>query len=240
LIYRSRIIPDRVTLIDLRNHPLLQPMLYQFSTAALNPSDIASAIRSILRRHKHLDVILGEAVRIDTATREVHLADGAAISYDYLAVAPGARHSYFGHPEWESAAPGLKALEDAVEIRRRVLLAFERAEREPVAAARHELLTFVVIGGGPTGVEVAGALAEIRRFVLARDFRHIDPREAEVVLLEAGPRILPSYPEKLSARAKAELRELGVIVRESSTVTHVHEDAVEVEGGLRIPTTTVV
>jgi NADH dehydrogenase len=215
-------------------------MLYQVASAALNPSDIASPIRSILRRNRHLDVMLGEAVRIDTDARFVHLADGASVSYDYLAVAPGARHSYFGHPEWESAAPGLKSIEDAVEIRRRVLLAFERAEREPSASARHELLTFVVVGGGPTGVEVAGALAEIRRFVLARDFRHIDPREAEVVLLEAGPRILPSYPDKLSARAKHELRELGVIVRESSTVTTVHDDAVEVEGGLRIPTTTVV
>jgi NADH dehydrogenase len=230
----------RVTLIDRRNHHLFQPMLYQVATAALNPSDIASPIRSILRRHEHLDVILGEAVRVDTNARTVHLADGDTVSYDFLAVAPGARHSYFGHPEWESAAPGLKSLEDAVEIRRRVLLAFERAEREPSASARHELLTFVVVGGGPTGVEVAGALAEIRRFALARDFRHIDPREAEVMLLEAGPRILPSYPECLSARAKAELRELGVIVRESSAVTTVHSDAVEVEGGLRIPTTTVV
>jgi NADH dehydrogenase len=240
LAKRLKRAPVRVTLIDRRNHHLFQPMLYQVATAALNPSDIASPIRSILRRHKHLEVILGEAVRIDTSARAVHLADGATISYDYLAVAPGARHSYFGHPEWEPSAPGLKSLEDAVEIRRRVLLAFERAERETSAAARHELLTFVVIGGGPTGVEVAGALAEIRRFALARDFRHIDPREAEVLLLEAGPRILPSYPEGLSARAKAELRELGVIVRESSTVTHVHDDAVEVEGGLRIPTTTVV
>lgn len=240
LAKRLKRAPVQVTLIDRRNHHLFQPMLYQVATAALNPSDIASPIRSILRKHDHLDVILGEAVRIDTATRTVHLADGASISYDFLAVAPGARHSYFGHPEWESSAPGLKSLEDAVEIRRRVLLAFERAEREPSASARHELLTFVVVGGGPTGVEVAGALAEIRRFALARDFRHIDPREAEVVLLEAGPRILPSYPETLSARAKAELRDLGVIVRESSMVTTVHDDAVEVEGGLRIPTTTVV
>jgi NADH dehydrogenase len=230
----------RVTLIDRRNHHLFQPMLYQVATAALNPSDIASPIRSILRKHRNLEVILGEASRIDVASRTVHLADGATVTYDYLAVAPGARHSYFGHPEWESAAPGLKSIEDAVEIRRRVLLAFERAEREPDASARHELLTFVVVGGGPTGVEVAGALAEIRRFVLARDFRHIDPREAEVVLLEAGERILPSYPADLSARAKAELRELGVLVRESSLVTTVHDDAVEVQGGLRIPTTTVV
>lgn len=240
LAKRLKRAPVRVTVIDRRNHHLFQPMLYQVASAALNPSDIASPIRSILRHHANLDVMLAEAVRIDTAARQVHLADGGVVGYDYVAVAPGARHSYFGHPEWESSAPGLKSLEDAVEIRRRVLLAFERAERETDASARHELLTFVVVGGGPTGVEVAGALAEIRRFALARDFRHIDPREAEVVLLEAGPRILPSYPPKLSARAKADLRDLGVNVRESSTVTAVHADAVEVQGGLRIPTTTVV
>lgn len=229
----------RITVIDRRNHHLFQPMLYQVATAALNPADIAAPIRSVLRRHRNTEVLLGEVDRVDPAARTVHLADGATIGYDYLAVAPGARHSYFGHPEWEPAAPGLKSLEDALEIRRRVLLAFERAEREADPALRHELLTFVVVGGGPTGVEVAGALAEIRRFALARDFRHIDPREAAVLLLEGGPRILPSYPESLSARAKADLRRLGVIVREETLVTRVTDSTVEA-GALRIPATTVV
>lgn len=240
LAKRLRRAPVRVTLIDRRNHHLFQPMLYQVASAALNPSDIASPIRSILRRQRNTEVLLGDVTRVDVENRTVHLADGAAISYDYAVVAPGARHSYFGRPEWESDAPGLKAIEDAVEIRRRVLLAFEQAEREPDANRRHELLTFVVVGGGPTGVEVAGALAEIRKYVLSRDFRHIDPREAEVVLLEGGPRILSTYPESLSARAKADLRGLGVVVRESTTVTGVHSDSVETKDGLRIPTSTVV
>lgn len=239
LAKRLRGAPLRITLIDRRNHHLFQPMLYQVATAALNPADIAAPIRSVLRRYRNTEVLLGEVAQIDTAARTVHLADGADLAYDFLVVAPGARHSYFGHPEWEGAAPGLKSLEDALEIRRRVLLAFERAERESDAALRHELLTFVVIGGGPTGVEVAGALGEIRRFALARDFRHIDPREAAVLLLEGGPRILPSYPPSLSARAKADLRRLGVIVREETLVTRVTESAVEA-GALRIPASTVV
>lgn len=239
LAKRLRRAPIRITLIDRRNHHLFQPMLYQVATAALNPADIAAPIRSVLRRHRNTEVLLGDVDRVDVEGRTVHLADGETIAYDYLAVAPGARHSYFGHPEWEGDAPGLKSLEDALEIRRRVLLAFERAEREDDAAVRHELLTFVVVGGGPTGVEVAGALAEIRKFALARDFRHIDPREAAVVLLEGGPRILPTYPPALSARAKADLRRLGVIVREETMVTRVTPNAVEA-GELRIPSSTIV
>ena len=231
--------PVRITLIDRRNHHLFQPMLYQVATAALNPADIASPIRSILHRQANAEVLLGDVAAIDVVRRMVRLADGTEIAYDYCAVAPGARHAYFGHPEWEALAPGLKNLEDALDVRRRILLAFERAEREPDPAKRHHLLTFVIVGGGPTGVEVAGAVAEIRRYALARDFRHIDPREATVVLLEGGPRILASYPETLSARAKADLRSLGVEVRENTFVTSIDPDAVEASGW-RIPTTTVI
>ncbi|MGH7523801.1 MAG: NAD(P)/FAD-dependent oxidoreductase, partial [Gemmatimonadales bacterium] len=228
-----------ITLVDRRNHHLFQPMLYQVATAALNPSDIASPIRSILRHQKNVEVMLGEAARVDVGARQVHLADGAVLPYDYCAIATGARHSYFGHDEWEPLAPGLKSIEDALEIRRRIFLAFERAEREPDVARRQQLLTFVIVGGGPTGVELAGALAEIRRFALSRDFRHIDPREATVTLLEGGPRILAAYPPKLSHRAKMDLRDLGVDVRENTFVTAIHADAVEA-AGWRIPTTTVI
>jgi NADH dehydrogenase len=231
--------PVRVTLVDRHNHHLFQPMLYQVATAGLNPSDIASPIRSILRRSKNTEVLLAEVDAVDPKARRVHLTDGDALTYDYLIVATGAHHSYFGHDEWEPLAPGLKSLEDALEIRRRVLLAFERAERETDPVRRHAYLTFVIVGGGPTGVEMAGAVAEIRRYALRRDFRRIDPGEATVMLLEGGPRLLPSYPPKLSDEAKLELRRLGVEVRTETLVTDIRPGSVGAAGWI-IPTQTVV
>jgi NADH dehydrogenase len=231
--------PVRVTVVDRHNHHNFQPMLYQVATAALSPSDIASPIRSILRHHRNSEVILGEVVRIDAEERKVSLADGSVLDYDYLIVGLGARHSYFGHEGWEAFAPGLKEIDDGLEIKRRILLAFERAEREPDIVQRQAHLTFVVVGGGPTGVEVAGALAEIRRYALTRDFRHIDSREASVLLLEGGERILSSYPPTLSAKAKKTLRDLGVEVREQTLVTGIDADSVHA-AGWRIPTRTVV
>jgi len=231
--------PVRVTLLDRRNHHLFQPMLYQVATAALNPSDIAAPIRSVLRDQPNTEVLLGEAESIDTARRRVVLTDGADSSYDYLIVATGARHSYFGHDEWEPLAPGLKSIEDAVTIRQRVLLAFEKAEREPDPVRRQALLTFVVIGGGPTGVEMAGAVAELRRYALPRDFRRIDAGEATVLLLEGGTRLLPSYPPSLSDKAKRELRRLGVEVRTETLVTNVRPGSVAA-AGWTIPTQTVI
>jgi len=228
-----------VTVVDRRNHHLFQPMLYQVATAGLNPSDIASPIRSILRASKNTEVLLAEVRDIDVNARTVRFTDGATASYDYLVVATGARHSYFGHDEWEPLAPGLKSLEDALEIRRRVLLAFEHAERETDPVRRHAYLTFVIVGGGPTGVEMAGAVAEIRRYALRRDFRHIDPGEATVMLLEGGPRLLPSYPENLSAQAKQKLRRLGVEVRTETLVTDIRPGSVNAAGWV-IPTQTVI
>jgi NADH dehydrogenase len=231
--------PVRVTVVDRRNHHLFQPMLYQVATAGLNPSDIASPIRSILRASKNTEVLLAEVRDIDVDARTVRFTDGATSGYDYLVVATGAHHSYFGHDEWEPLAPGLKSLEDALEIRRRVLLAFEYAERETDPVRRHAYLTFVIVGGGPTGVEMAGAVAEIRRYALRRDFRHIDPGEATVMLLEGGPRLLPSYPENLSAQAKQKLRRLGVEVRTETLVTDIRPGSVNAAGWV-IPTQTVI
>jgi len=220
--------PVRVTVVDRRNHHLFQPLLYQVATATLSPGDIAYPIRSILRRQKNASVLLAEVVAIHTATRRVVLSDGQ-IDYDYLILATGARHAYFGHDDWEAYAPGLKSLEDALEIRRRILLAFEKAERETDAGRRRALLTFVLVGGGPTGAELAGAIAEISRHVLVSDFRSIDPREARIVLVEAGARILPSFPPELSARAEESLKKLGVEVRTGSPVTAIGPGSVNLE-----------
>ena len=231
--------PVHVTLVDRRNHHLFQPMLYQVATAALSPSDIAAPIRSVLSRESNAEVLLGEVVEVDTASREIGFGDGSRIAYDYLVMAPGARHSYFGHDEWESLAPGLKNLEDALEIRRRVLLAFELAERATDPAVRKAYLTFVIVGAGATGVEMAGALAELRRYALRADFRRIDSREATVMLLEGTDRVLGSYPEGLRRKTIDVLRDLGVDVRLSTMVTDVRADAV-VAGGETIPTRTVI
>ncbi len=231
--------PVRVTVVDRRNHHLFQPLLYQVATAGLNPSDIAAPIRSILRRQQNATVLLGEVIDVDTGGRTVMLSDGARMDYDYLILAAGTRHSYFGRPEWERYAPGLKTVEDALEIRRRVLLAFERAERTDDREERTAQLTFVVVGGGPTGVEMAGAVAEIAFRVMRRDFRRIDPAEAQVLLLEAADRVLLSYPESLSRRAKRQLERLGVDVRLGEMVKVVDASGVECSSG-RIAARTVI
>jgi NADH dehydrogenase len=212
--------PVRVTIVDRRNHHVFQPLLYQVASAALSPGDIASPIRWILRGQENVDVALAEVSAVDTRNRRLVLTDGE-LQYDYLILASGATHAYFGHPEWQHTAPGLKTLEDALEIRRRTLLAFERAEREPDPVKRQRLLTFVVIGGGPTGVEMAGALAEISRQSLARDFRHFDPSSARIFLLEAGSSVLATFPERLREAARADLTRLGVNVRTGKAVTNV-------------------
>jgi NADH dehydrogenase len=219
--------PVRITVIDRRNHHLFQPLLYQVATAGLSPGDIAHPIRAILSRQKNVRVLLAEASAVDLQSKKVILRDGE-ITYDYLILATGVRHAYFGHNEWEKWAPGLKSLEDALEMRRRILLAFEKAEREPEEARRRELLTFLVIGGGPTGVELAGAIAEISTQVMARDFRTIDPGEARVILVEGGARILPSYPDDLSAKAEKSLAQLGVQVWKGAPVTSITEKEVRV------------
>jgi NADH:ubiquinone reductase (H+-translocating) len=230
--------PIRLTMIDRRNHHLFQPLLYQVATAALNPSDIASPIRRILRRQRNASVILGEASSIDTRQKIVQLLDGE-VAYDYLIVASGATHSYFGHEEWLEPAPGLKTLEDAVEIRRRVLVAYEAAEREIDPAEVANWMTFVIIGGGPTGVEMAGALAEISRRVLMRDFRKIDPGKARIVLIEAGPKVLPAMSPESSVSARRQLERLGVEVITDSPVTLVDDRGVT-HGGMRLESRTAI
>jgi NADH:ubiquinone reductase (H+-translocating) len=218
--------PVKVTLLDRRNHHIFQPLLYQVATAALNPSDIAHPIRSVLSRQRNCEVLLAEVVSVDVPNKQVVLRDGR-VDYDFLIVATGATHSYFGKDQWAEAAPGLKTLEDATEIRRRVLYAFEAAERTTDDEARRALLSFVVVGGGATGVEIAGALAELSRHALARDFRHIDPKQARILLIEGGPRILPAYPEDLSASSLDQLKDLGVEVWLNSPVTDISEQGVK-------------
>ena len=229
----------RVTVVDRTNHHLFQPLLYQVAMAGLSPAEIAQPIRSILARQENVTVLLAEVSKIDLAGKSVALADGAALKYDFLVLATGAKTAYFGHPEWERFAPGLKALDDAVEIRRRVLLAFETAEREPDAAKRRELLTFVVIGAGPTGVEMAGAISELAKFALSEDFRAISPGEARVVLVEGGDRVLPAMPSDLSERAREQLADLDVELRLGVRVTDIDAHGV-VLGDERLLAATVV
>lgn len=228
----------KITLVDRRNYHLFQPLLYQVATAALNPSDIAAPIRGVLRKQQNVSVIMGDATGIDTDRRIVTLADGA-LAYDILIIATGATHSYFGHPEWEESAPGLKTIEDALEIRRRVLRAFEAAERESDPARQRAWLNFVIVGGGPTGVELAGALSEIARQTMIRDFRRINPSSARVILIEGLNRVLPPYPPVLSEKAAAQLRGLGVEVMTNAIVTSITDHDVRV-GETTIPTRTVL
>jgi NADH dehydrogenase len=217
--------PVEVTVVDRTNHHVFQPLLYQVATASLSPSQIAYPIRGVLRHQKNTRVLLADVVAVDPARRVVKLSDGE-LAYDWLILAPGARHSYFGHAEWEPFAPGLKTLDDALEIRSRILVAFERAERESDPERRRALLTFVVVGGGPTGVELAGAIGEIACKVMARDFRSIDTRDARTILVEAGPRILPAFPADLSEKAERSLERLCVEVRTGEAVTRMESGAV--------------
>jgi NADH:quinone reductase (non-electrogenic) len=226
-----------VTVIDRTNHHVFQPLLYQVATATLAPSDIAAPIRWLLRKQKNTTVLLADVLRVDCEHRRLHLSDGGPLHYDYLIIAAGARHSYFGHDEWEAEAPGLKSIEDAIELRRRWLLAFERAERTDDPREREANLTFVIIGAGPTGVELAGMLPTIARYALPADFRHIDTRRARVILLEGGPRVLPTYPDDLSDSAVNALEELGVDVRTGARARV--EDGAVVVGDERIEARTI-
>ncbi len=229
--------PVRVTLVDRQNHHLFQPLLYQVATATLSPSDIASPLRGILGRHG-IGVLLAEAMGVDVPGKRLLLADGA-LAYDFLILATGATHSYFGNEHWARHTMGLKTIEDALEIRRRVLLAFELAEREPDPVRRRELLTFVIIGAGATGVEMAGALAEISRHALVRDFQNIDPSQARILLLEGAAHVLPTYSEHLSLKARRSLEKLGVEVRTSTRVTNIDEAGVSI-GAERILARTMI
>src|SRR5215207_1910513 len=223
--------PVDVILIDRKNHHVFQPLLYQVATAVLSPGEIAQPIRRILHYAKNIEVILGEVVDFGIDSNEVRLEDGTDVPFDYLIVAAGARHAYFGHDDWEVSAPGLKTLEDAVEIRRRVLLAFELAERDAYLKGMHDQLNFVVVGGGPTGVELAGAIADIARQALAKDFKAIDTRKTRVMLFEGSDRVLGTFASDLSESAKSQLESLGVDVRLNSFVTDIAPGKVKVGGG---------
>ena len=227
-----------VTLVDRQNYHLFQPLLYQVATAGLSPGDIATPIRSLVARQSNVSVRMGEVVGVDLPNKRVQLTDGV-LDYDFVIIATGVSHAYFGHDAWERFAPGLKTLDDALEMRRRVLTAFEEAEKEEDERRRAHQLTFVVVGGGPTGVELAGAIAELARFTVARDYRRFDPKKSRVILLEAGPRILTAFDEKLSEKGLASLRKLGVEVRLDTRVTDVDERGVVLEGE-RIDAATVL
>ena len=229
-------LPVQVTLVDRENHHLFQPLLYQVATAGLSPADIAIPIRSVLRKHTRTWVLMGLVERIDIEGRLVHIEGGSSLSYDYLIIAAGARTSYFGHDDWQAHAPGLKSIRDAIEIRRRILTRFEEAERESNPERVQKLLTFVVIGAGPTGVELAGSFAELGRRVLAKDFRAVEPESVRVILLEGGDRVLPGFRTELSAAGARQLRELGVEIRTDTMVrditeSQVHLDSETIEAG---------
>jgi NADH dehydrogenase len=234
--------PVEVTLIDRRNFHLFQPLLYQVATGWLSPANIASTLRMMLKRQKNARVLLAEVTGIDVEKRQAILSDGQ-VDYDALIVATGSRHHYFGNDRWQAVAPGLKTIEDATEIRRRIFLAFESAERESDAAKQEVLLTFAIVGGGPTGVELAGALAEIAHDILKHEFRRIDPSKTRIFLIEGGERILPTYPQELSTKASESLKRLGVTVRVNSFVSDISAEVVSIKQGEtqeRIPCRTVI
>jgi NADH:ubiquinone reductase (H+-translocating) len=231
--------PVQITLVDRANHHLFQPLLYQVATAGLSAGDIAAPLRHILAGQRNVTVRMGEVSAIDTAAQRVSLVDGSALAYDHLLIASGATHAYFGHDEWATHAPGLKTLDDAMTLRRRILLAFEHAENASNDAERDAWLTFAVVGAGPTGVELAGTLAEIARHTLKNEFRHIDPATAHVQLIEAGPRVLASFAPELSEKAAAQLQRLGVQVLTGSAVQHIDGEGYT-RGGERVPAKTVL
>jgi NADH dehydrogenase len=225
--FRLGKLPVQVLLLDRKNHHTFQPLLYQVATAGLSPAEIAAPLRGILASRRNIEVLLAEVSGFDLERKIVHTGD-SEISYDYLVVAAGARHSYFGHDEWEPLAPGLKTVEDALEMRRRILMVFEEAERQAALQGHHEDLNFVIVGGGPTGVELAGTISEVARQALSSDFRNIDPKRTRVILLEGGPRVLAAYPPDLSESAVKQLNKLGAEVRTSTVVTEVHEHEVRI------------